>query len=220
MELHNERGESLDQDNGEGAGDERGDSKRWWQNDVECADGLNWGELAGELGSLFKFNKENRSWWIIVKTSLIIFATSLAPSFFDMGSDALSTYNFINGTTYTKYVPDLNHSSVNSSQCTHVGTHLRRDGNLSVVVYEEVVCFEKDPIWGYMSLVFILLPGLVGAAIWKGLTKEGAMCLFYLTLPMFPLVVLTVKTVGLFNPGENWKILARRCAFVEGSLEG
>ena len=59
MELHNERGESLDQDNGEGAGDQRGNSKRWWENDVECADGLKWGELAGELGSLFKFNKAN-----------------------------------------------------------------------------------------------------------------------------------------------------------------
>ena len=141
----------------------------WWiclgdGRDV-IADGLNWAELVGELRSLLKFNKEKRDWWIIVKTSLIIFATSLAPSFFDMGSDALSTYNFINGTSYTKYVPDLNHPSVNSSQCTHVGTHLRRDGNVSEVVYEEVECFEKDPIWGYMSLFFIFLSGLGGASV-------------------------------------------------------
>merc|ERR1712226_1048079 len=108
-----------------------------------------------------------------------------------MGSDALSVYNFINGTTYMKYVPDLNHASLNSGLCNHVGTHLRRDGNLSEVDYEEVECFERDPIWGFMSLFFIF----------------------------FPFFVLTVKTIGLLNPGRNWKILARRCAFAEGVWE-
>ena len=94
MELCNEQGKPLDQENNESASDQKGNSKRWWQTDVsDIPDGLNWGELAGEFKNLFKFSKENRSWWMIVKTSLIIFATSLAPSFFDMGSDALSTYN-------------------------------------------------------------------------------------------------------------------------------
>ena len=64
-------------------------------------DGLDWAELTAELKNLFKFNAEKRSWLTILKTALIIFATSLAPSLFDMGSDALSTFNFINGTTYT-----------------------------------------------------------------------------------------------------------------------
>merc|ERR1712112_464747 len=102
---------------------------------------------------------------------MVIIVTGLGPSLFDMGSEALSTYNFINGTTYTKYVPDLNHLSVNSSQCTHVGTHLRNNGNISEVVYLEVECFERDPIWGYMSLVFIFLPGLGGLDVWKGLNR-------------------------------------------------
>ena len=92
---------------------------------VKAADGLNWEELREELRNLFKFNPENRSWWTIVKTSLIVFATSLVPSLFDMGSDAFSVYNFINGTTYTKQVPDLNHPSVNSNQCHHDGRLLR-----------------------------------------------------------------------------------------------
>ena len=67
-------------------------------------DGLNWKELGQEIKNVFKFNPENRPWGMIVKASLIIFATSLAPSLFDMGSDAFSVYNFIHGTTYTKYV--------------------------------------------------------------------------------------------------------------------
>ena len=92
---------------------------------VKAADGLNWEELREELRNLFMFNPGNRSWWTIVKTSLIIFATSLVPSLFDMGSDAFSVYNYINGATYTKQVPDLNHPSVNSSQCHHVGRLLR-----------------------------------------------------------------------------------------------
>ena len=56
-------------------------------------DGLNWKELGQEIKNVFKFNPENRSWGMIVKASLIIFATSLAPSLFDMGSDAFSVYN-------------------------------------------------------------------------------------------------------------------------------
>ena len=185
------------------------------QENGSLPDGLDWQELRKEFGNLFQF-KENRSWWMIVRTSLIIFATSVGPSLFDMGSDGLSMYHFINGTTYTKYVPDLNHSS----QCTHVGTHLRNNGNRSEVVYLEVECFEQDPIWGYMSLFFMFLPGLGGFAIWNGL-KPCLLCSWigWLTLPLFPFVLLTVKTIGVFNPGENWKILARRCSFVEGSWE-
>ena len=180
-------------------------------------DGLDWDELASEFRNLFKFNAENRSRGAIVKTFLIIFTTSLAPSFWDTGSDALSTYNFINGTTYTKYVPDLNHSSVNSSQCTHVGTLLQKNGNISEVVYEEVECFEQDPVWGYVSLAFLILPGLDGGRVWAGL--NCCLGLTILTLPFFPFCLLAVKTIGLLNPGNNWKILAGRYAASEGFWE-
>lgn len=183
----------------------------------KAADGLDWEELRIEWRDLFKDNPENRSSWTFVKTSLIIFATSLLPSLFDMGSDALSVYDFINGTTYTKYVSDLSHLGLNSSQCNHVGSHLWRNGNdnYAKVVYEEVECFEQDPIWGYMSLFFILLPGIAGVEVWKG--SKTHLC--FLTLPIFPFFVLTVKTIGLLNPGENWKLLSRRCAHAEGAFE-
>ena len=79
--------------------------------------------------------------------------------------------------------------------------------------------------WGYMSLVFILLSGFCGTLVWKGLAARRSYlvilnyCLTCLTFPIFPLFVLVVKTIGVFNPGENWKILARRCAYLEGSWE-
>ena len=187
----------------------------------ENEDGLKWEEVVEELKSLFKFNADSdRGWGTIVKTSLIILSISVLPSFFDMGSDAFSVYSFINGTTYTKYVPDLNHSSFNSSLCTHVGTYLRREADFSEVAYEEVECFEKDPIWGYMSLAFIFLPGLGCMSFWDGLTHWGwFICLVIPTIPFFPLIVLAVKTIGLFNPGPNWSILAGRCGALEGSFE-
>ena len=124
----------------------------------------------------------------------------LLPTLFDMGTDALSTYKFINGTVYTKNVPDLNHTSVNSSLCTLVGTYFRNNGNLSEVVYYEFECFERDLLAGYMSLFFIFLPGLLGGGcVWKGL--HTGLC--FLILPIFPFFVLTVKMIGLLNPGEN-----------------
>ena len=178
-------------------------SRPWWESPPRgegAADGLDWEQLGEELRNLFKFNAENRSWSMIVKTSLVIFAIRLAPSLFDMGTDAFSVYDFINGTTYTKYVPDLNHPCVNSSQCIHVGTYLRRNDNSSEVVFEEFECFERDPIWGYLSCVFIFLPGLLGGGcVWKGL--HTGLC--FLILPIFPFFVLTVKMIGLLNPGEN-----------------
>jgi len=124
MELDNVQRElSVDQEKGEDGDDSDKDSESRADGGTQkVPDYLDWEMLRRvELRNLFKFNTENRSWWTIVKTSLVIFVTGLGPSLFDMGSDALSTYNFINGTTYTKYVTDLNHSSVNSGLCTHVG---------------------------------------------------------------------------------------------------
>ena len=136
MDSDNECGEPLDQKK------QHGSSKHMEDSEISSdevppkqADGLDWEELGEEFRNLFKFNAENRTWRMILKTSLIIFATSLLPSLFDMGSDALSMFYYINGTTYTKHVPDLDHPSVNSSQCVHVGTQLRWDDNSSEVVY-------------------------------------------------------------------------------------
>ena len=38
-------------------------------------------------------------------------------------------------------------------------------------------------------------------------------------IPFSPFFLLAVKTIGVFNPGKNWKVLARRCAFAEAPME-
>ena len=88
MDSNNECGEPLDQKSNEDSSDRLEDSEiSSLEVPLKQADGLDWEELGEEFRNLFKFNAENRSWWTILKTSLIIFATSLAPSLFDMGTD-------------------------------------------------------------------------------------------------------------------------------------
>ena len=126
--------------------------------------------------------------------------------------------NFINGTTYTKYVPDFNHSSVNDSQCTYVGPvdSVTNDNSSSL----KFVCFESDPIWGGVSLAFMFVPGLAVLFFWFPKDHfKGFNYLTCLALPFFPIALICVKTIALFNPGPNWKILAERFAVAEGEGE-
>ena len=93
--------EPLNQGNAEEDGDQKKEpgstnSRPWWKSPLpeeKAADGLDWDQLEEEFKNLFKFNAENRSWWTIVKTSLVIFAIRLAPSLLDMGTDAFSVYD-------------------------------------------------------------------------------------------------------------------------------
>ena len=180
----------------------------------ETEDGLVWEELGSELKGLFKVRNP---WWKRLKSFLVILAMSCLPTFFDMGSDTWSVFNFINGTIYTKHVPDFDHPSVNSSQCTYVGPDLMTSDNSSSNFKFE--CFERDPIWGAMSLVFMFYPGL-WVLQWYGKDRyKGFKGLTFLAVPFFPLVLICVKVIGLFNPGPNWKILAERFAVQEGKFE-
>ena len=73
-----------------------------------------WGELYIELQNLFK-TKLNRTWTERSKYFFMALVMGLLPTLFDIGTDGLSMFYFVNGTTYMKYVPDLNHPSVNCS---------------------------------------------------------------------------------------------------------
>jgi len=186
----------------------------------ETEDGLVWEELGSELKGLFKVRNP---WWKRLKSFLVILAMSCLPTFFDMGSDTWSVFNFINGTIYTKHVPDFDHPSVNSSQCTYVGPDLMTSNNSSSdnsssnLKFE---CFEQDPIWGAMSLVFMFLPGLGVWFFWWGKDRnKGFKGLTCLAVPFFPFVLICVKVISLLNPGPNWKILAERFAVLEGKFE-
>ena len=49
--------------------------------------------------------------------------------------------------------------------------------------------------------------------------KKGFNYLTCLALPFFPIALICVKTIALFNPGPNWKILAQRFTVAEGLSE-
>ena len=184
------------------------------EEDERTEDGLVWEKLGPELVDIFKVRN---TWRNRITAFLVTLAMGYLPTLFDMGTDTLSVFNFINGTTYTKYVPDFNHSSVNDSQCTYVGPvdNVTNDNSSSL----KFVCFESDPIWGGVSLAFMYYSGLATYVWWYYDRFKGFNCLTCLALPFFPIALICVKTIALFNPGPNWKILAERFAVAEGSYE-
>ena len=182
--------------------------------ETKTEDGLVWEKLGPELVDIFKVRN---TWRNRITAFLVTLAMGYLPTLLDMGTDPLSVFNFINGTTYTKYVPNFNHSSVNSSQCTYVGPgdNMTNDNSSSL----KFDCFERDPIWGGVSLAFMFVPGLAVWGFCGSEYKKGFNYLTCLALPFFPIALICVKTIALFNPGPNWKILAQRFTVAEGTFE-
>ena len=170
----------------------------------------------------------------------------LVPSFFDLFTDSLNAKNFIFGTFYTKQIQNM--TEFNRDICKHVGTYIRyttttelnsssedlciskfsTDLKKPEVVYEEVSCFEVDKIWGWMTFVFILLPGFglsLNIAMWinsKKNTNKG-WALIPLILPFacasFPFILVLVKLVTLVNAGPEWEKVANSITALEGRWE-
>ena len=170
----------------------------------------------------------------------------LIPSFFDLFTDSLNAKNFIFGTFYTKQIQNM--TEFNRDICKHVGTYIRyttttelnkssedlciskfsTDLKKPEVVYEEVSCFEVDKIWGWLTFVFILLPGFglsLNIAMWinsKKNTNKG-WALIPLILPFacasFPFVLVLVKMVTLVNAGPEWEKVANSITALEGRWE-
>ena len=170
----------------------------------------------------------------------------LVPSFFDLFTDSLNAKNFIFGTFYTKQIQNM--TEFNRDICKHVGTYIRyttttelnsssedlciskfsTDLKKPEVVYEEVSCFEVDKIWGWLTFVFILLPGFglsLNIAMWinsKKNTNKG-WALIPLILPFacasFPFILVLVKLVTLVNAGPEWEKVANSITALEGRWE-
>ena len=178
-----------------------------------------------ELQNLFRENRK-RSWKARTKYFCTALVVGLLPTLFDIGTDGLSVFSFLHGTTYIKNVPDLNHSSVNCSTgdehcvwCENIGRHLKISANTTEVVYEEFECFEKDPIWGYMTLVFMFLPGLLCISVTWQEKSSGFKAFGLLFLPLFPVFAVIVKILEMFNPGPSWTLLAQLLSTAEAKTE-
>lgn len=200
-------------------------------------DKINWAALNEELQNLF-IKKRDRTWTARTKFFFTALVVGLLPTLVDIGTDGLSMFYYIHGNTYLKFVPDPNHPSVNCTSadehcvwCKNVGRHLKITANTTEVDYEEFECFEQDPIWGYMTLTIIFLPGVVMGFMFANQYSCITFCkkcscsgwLRLLLIPIyflsFPVLVLFGKMVGMFNPGPHWTSFTGQLTRMEAKWE-
>ena len=148
---------------------------------------------------------------------------SFLPSLLDFGTDYLSGVNFLRGTNYTKYVGQ----GSDFGNCYHVGRYTSFVSSKPEILYEEILCFEVDKIWGLVTIGITFLPGFRFAswtraeAIRQKRPRLGY-CLLALMLPLgplFPLFVLLLKGFGLFCAGREFKKLIQAVTSMEGTWE-
>ena len=166
---------------------------------------------------------QSRTWGEIFKHMLTALVLSAIPTFYDVFTDGFTAKSFIQGTNYTKHVKNLSDPAFHQN-CIHVGRFTTFQPE-PVIEYEEISCFEKDPIWGILTVFLIFWPGIQFACnvdcvlSEAGVKKSNAFLLSILWLPTFPVVLLLVKLVGLINPGPEWKKMNIRLTSIEGDVE-
>jgi len=156
----------------------------------------------------------NREWPEIGETFGINLVVGLLPTLFDVGMDSLAVNDYINGTYYYKETGNY------SDNC-----------RLTAENYTE--CFEKDPIYGYVTLTCFFLPGF-GFSFWTFLSLSNFLrgtdsdftqnvCFFLFFTPLailsavtFPFQLLIVNTVALLNGRVQWTTLTAKYSIAEG----
>ena len=105
-----------------------------------------------------------QNWKQVTKHFFIALVFGALGSFVDIGTDGLSAKNFINGANYTKRITNLS-DPANHENCVRTGFFTSVDPVLGPKVeYEEIVCFEKDLVWGWVTLGLMFVPpGLIMA---------------------------------------------------------
>ena len=183
---------------------------------------IDWKALKVELTKEKQWTR--KAWWKSIQNNLLIsFSTGFFFSAFDLITDGTSGFTYIFGADYIKNVDAQNDSSVSDSNCTMIGhfDSLTKDTK----DYHQYKCFERDPIWGSLTLVFMFVPGLWADKLWGGMTDQDFISenkytvLRILTVPLFPLIVILTKGARLFNHGPEMKKLEARVTDREGSFE-
>ena len=101
---------------------------------------------------------QSRTWGEIFKHMLTALVLSAIPTFYDVFTDGFTAKSFIQGTNYTKHVKNLSDPAFHQN-CIHVGRFTTFQPE-PVIEYEEISCFEKDPIWGILTVLLIFSPGI------------------------------------------------------------
>ena len=189
--------------------------------------GINFSALKREL-TLQKVFRE-RTWKMILRHFVTALIFGALGSFIDIGTDGFTAKSFIRGTNYTKWVKNLS-DAANHGDCVHTG-RLTSFNPGPQIEYEEIVCFEQDPIWGWFTVGFIFLPAVafanqVAKIILDVQGKKSylrhlllSLSLLFPCLIIFPVVLISVKVVCLINPGPEWKHLNARMTALESSWE-
>ena len=191
---------------------------------------INWKALNAE----FTWEKlwTNRTWKDIFGHFAKVLFLTLIPTLVDVITDALSGKKFVLGNDYMKR--DVNLSDPLNENCTLVGTYWKygSDGE-PYVEHEDWSCHEEDPVWGYVTLALIFVPGLsifvLGSRFLAKQTKVTGMKLF-LCLPLililwligfsvFPLMLIGIQMIALFNPGREMDKVQQWAAMMEGAYE-
>ena len=84
-------------------------------------------------------------------------------NFTDIGLDGLSFYEYYFGTNYTKFVSDITDTTVTNPDfnCTLISTNHYWTGENETCY--EFTCFEKDPVFGVLSLALMPIVGFIWA---------------------------------------------------------
>ena len=117
--------------------------------------GINFSALKNEL-NVEKLWQE-KTWKETLKHFITAFVSGALGSFVDSSTDGLTIKSFIRGANYTKWVKNLSNPA-NYDACVHT-FRLTSFNPGPEIEYEEIVCFEQDPIWGWVTVGFIFLPG-------------------------------------------------------------
>ena len=189
--------------------------------------GINFSGLRREL-SVQKLWRE-RTWREILRNFVTALIFGALGSFIDISTDGLTAQSFISGANYTKWVKNLS-DPANHDNCVHTG-RFTSFNPAPHIEFEQILCFEQDPMWGQATIGFLLLPGgMFASEVSKIICDHhGKTSYLYhtllsvcLTLPcriIFPLVLISVKVVCLINPGPEWKRVNARITGIEGSWE-
>ena len=183
---------------------------------------------------------KNRKWETI-SVDLTLAFLSILPSLLILTCDILSATAFIQGTDYLKNVERKNDSAVNSSDCTLIGEYTKsyydftgQEDNTTQKLYR-YDCFEKDIVWGRITIGFIFTPGfmLIGPVLLylMSLSKKrkvpiktmtllfGILVLSPILILLFPLLRVLIMIISLVNTGKEWKKFSAFIKVYEGHFE-
>ena len=114
---------------------------------------------------------------------------------------------YINGDFYT-------HINVKGEECKYNGTsetyHCGNKTKCEFLDEKEKTyqCFEKDPVYGYMTIFFLFYPGIMSFnfnLMKMMFTKKfnvKLLLIHLLLVPVFPVVLIVQGLISLFHPGN------------------